>query len=274
MKEHFWEEKGIYYRMNEFKPNRLTLVFIHGLSGSSSAWWPYEKIFENKYNMLTYDIRGHGKSKKFSNYSDYEIKNFANDLHDLFSYLKISPFVLVGHSMGTLIAGEYIKRYRESVLAVIFLSPIFNMEKEFSGKILRLLLRLNKIFSLFPFNPKLGHHVDYAKYPNTTDWNMKRFFADSLNTTFRVHLYCLKQSMMLEQEYFLEKIKIPTLIVHGVNDSMVPVKNAITLSGKIENAELVLIPNTDHIVVLNNVKEISKIVEDFIEKNKEIFKNN
>ena len=52
------------------------MVFVHGVSGSSSAWWPYEKIFENKYNILTFDIRGHGKLKKFPNYSDYKIKNF------------------------------------------------------------------------------------------------------------------------------------------------------------------------------------------------------
>ena len=64
-------------------PTDLTLVFAHGVSGSSSAWWPYEKIFENKYNVLTYDIRGHGLSKKYPNYEDYEIKNFVKDFHDL-----------------------------------------------------------------------------------------------------------------------------------------------------------------------------------------------
>jgi len=87
MQEYIWEDR-IYYETNEFKPDRLTLVFVHGVSGSSSAWLPYEKIFENKYNILTYDIRGHGKSKKYPNYSDYEIKNFAEDLHDLISFLK------------------------------------------------------------------------------------------------------------------------------------------------------------------------------------------
>ena len=72
MKEHFFEDR-IYYRTNEFKSDRLTLVFVHGVSGSSSAWLPYEKIFENKYNVLTYDIRGHGLSKKYPHYEfDHE----------------------------------------------------------------------------------------------------------------------------------------------------------------------------------------------------------
>ena len=89
MQEHYLDKDKIYYRTNEFKPGRLTLVFVHGVSGSSSAWFNYEPIFENKYNILIYDIRGHGLSKKYPNYEDYAIKNFANDLAALVKYLQI-----------------------------------------------------------------------------------------------------------------------------------------------------------------------------------------
>ena len=99
MQEHIFDNR-IYYRTNEFQPGRPTLVFAHGVSGSSSAWLPYEKIFENKYNILTYDIRGHGLSKKYPHYEDYEIKKFAEDLHDLVSSLGITKFVLVSNSFG------------------------------------------------------------------------------------------------------------------------------------------------------------------------------
>ncbi|MSU44716.1 alpha/beta hydrolase [Candidatus Nomurabacteria bacterium] len=258
----------IYYRTNEFRPDRTTLVFVHGLVGSSSAWIPYEKIFEKKYNILTYDIRGHGKSRKFRNYSDYEIKYFADDLRDLISYLKIEKFILISHSFATLIAGEYIKLYPEHVAGIVFLSPMFDLEKGFVGKILRPILKLTKIFNSFPFNAKPRGHVDYGKHPNSTDWDIKRTIADVKNTTLRVHMYILRQSLILEQEYFLEKIKVPTLIMHGLRDTMVPVKKAISLSQKIQNAEITIIPDTDHILVLNNVKEIANTLESFIEKNK------
>jgi len=266
MKEYFFEDR-IYYRTNEFKSDRLTLVFVHGVSGSSSAWLPYEKIFENKYNILTFDIRGHGQSKKLPHYSDYEIKHFANDLHNLILYLNISKFVLISHSFGTLIALEYIKLYRENVMANILLSPVADLEKGLMAKIVRPALKLSKIFSLFPFNPKSGRHVDYSKHQNSTDWDIKRNLADMKNTTLRIHLYVLRQSLALQQEYFLEKIKVPTLIIHGEKDTMAPVKNAIFLSKKIKNSKLVLIPGTDHIVALNNVKEVSEAMEFFIEKN-------
>lgn len=268
MKEYFLKNE-IYYRTNEFKENKLTLVFVHGVSGSSSAWLSYEKIFENKYNILTFDIRGHGKSKKFLDYRDYEMKYFANDIHYLVSYLKISKFIIISHSFAAPIVLEYIKLFRETIIATVFLSPMIDLNKNFSGKILRPILKLTGIFNLFPFNPRQGGHVDYTKHPNTTDWNIKRNYADIKNTTLRVHLYCLRQSFnIMKKEYELEKINVPTLIMYGEKDSFVPVKNSIIMSKKIQNSELALIPDTDHIVVLNNVKEISETIESFMEKNK------
>lgn len=272
MRELYLEEKGMYYKTNTFEQNRPTLVFVHGLSGSSSAWWPYEKIFENKYNVVTFDVRGHGKSKKFSDYSDYEIKNFAEDIRDLVSYLNISKFIIISHSFASLIVAEYIKLYRENILAAVFLSPIFYLEKNFLSKIFRSILKFSKIFTWFAFNPKPGHHVDYSKHPNSTDWDIKRCYADVSNTTLRAYSYCLRHALEPEQEYFLEKIKVPTLIVHGTKDTMSPVKNSITISKKIKNSELVLIAGTDHIVVLNNIKEVSQAIESFIEKNKNMLR--
>lgn len=256
-----------YYRTNEFKQGRLTLVFVHGVSGSSSAWLPYEKIFEEKYNILTYDIRGHGKSKKFPNYSDYEMKRFANDIHDLVSYLNIPKFVIISHSFAAPIVLEYIKLWRETVLSTVFISPMIDLTGNLSGKILRPILKLTKVFSLFPFKPKQGRHIDYTKHLNTTDWNIKRNYADIKNTTLRAHLYCLRQSLnVAPQEYSLEKINVPTLIMHGEKDTMVSVRNSIIMSKEIHNSKLVLIKDIDHIVVLNKVKEVSEAIRDFIEK--------
>ena|SRR3989344_3383915 len=268
MKESYFSKNNIYYRINEFQSGQPALVFIHGLSGSSSAWLEYEKKFEKKYNILTFDIRGHGKSKKFPHYSDYEIKHFVKDIDDLVSYLNIPRFILISHSFGTLIAAEYIKLFRENVLANIFLSPTFNLEKGFMAKIVRPVLKLSKIFDLFPFNPKPGHRVDYTKFPNTTDWNIKRCYADVSNTTLRVYLHCLRQSLKLEQEFLFQKIKVPTLIIHGIKDTMASVRNSIALSKKIDHSKLILLDNADHIIVLNNFPEVSEAIENFIEETK------
>jgi len=257
----------IYYRTNEFQTNRKTLVFIHGVSGSSSAWIPYEKIFENKYNVLTYDIRGHGMSKKYPNYSDYEIKNFVGDLRDLVTYLDIPKFILISNSFGGLIHLEYLKLYRENIIANIFTSPEVYLNKGFLNKIFRTILILFKIIlKILPFNSKPRGHVDYSKHINSTDWDIKRNLADMKNTGLHAHFYTLEQSMSPKQEYNLGKINVPTLIIHGEKDSMVSIKNAITFSKEIKNSQFIVIPNIDHNTVHNAVKKMSEAIESFVVK--------
>ncbi len=272
MQKHIFEDR-IYYRTNVFQPDRLTLVFVHGVSGSSSAWLPYEKIFENKYNVLIYDIRGHGESKKYPNYSDYEIKNFALDLHDLVVYLNIKKFVLISNSFGGLIALEYIKLWRDTVVANIFTSPEVYLGTGVLAKIIRPALKIfTTILAILPFNPKPRGHVDYSKYIGSTDWDVGRNLADMRNTTLRAHFYALRQSLNLNQEYSLEKINVPTLIIHGKKDTMVPIKNAISMHKEIKNSEFMTVENIDHNTAHNAVKEMSKAIESFIEKHKANFK--
>jgi pimeloyl-ACP methyl ester carboxylesterase len=268
MQEYYFDDR-IYYRTNEFKPDRLTLVFVHGVSGSSSAWLPYEKIFENKYNILTYDIRGHGMSKKYPNYEDYEIKNFVNDFHDLLAYLHISKFILLSSSFATLIAREYLKKYRETVTALIFTSTEDFEDGAFQLKILRPILKIvTSILRFLPFNPKPHGHVDYSKIKNS-DWSIERNFADTKNTGLHSQFYTIRQSFIPGQKYDLDKIDIPTLIIHGEKDSIVPIKNAVAFSNKIKNSEFVSIPNFDHDIHHNAVKIMSEAIESFLEKNKE-----
>jgi pimeloyl-ACP methyl ester carboxylesterase len=271
MKEHIFDDR-IYYRTNEFKPERLTLVLAHGASGSSSAWLPYEKIFEKKYNILTYDIRGHGMSKKFPNYEDYDIKNFVNDFHDLLTHLHISKFILISSSFATMIAREYIKLYRDTVMALVFTSTEDYRDDDFMLKIIRPFLSIvTSIIKFLPFNPKPRGHVDYSKIRNS-DWSIERNYADLHNTGLHAQFYTLKQSFLPGQKHELEKINVPTLIIHGEKDSLVPIKNIIAFSKKIKNAEFVTIPNFDHDIHHNAVKEMSTAIESFIEKNKSVLK--
>jgi len=267
MKEYFLGDEEIYYRKNDFKKERPTLVFIHGVSGSSSAWLPYEDEFKNKYNVLIYDIRGHGLSKKYPRYEDYEIKNFAYDLHDLVMYLNISKFILISNSFAGLVVLEYIKLWRDTVIANIFTSPEIYMYDGFLAKIGRPILKIiTNLLRFMPFDPKPRGHVDYSKHANSTDWNIKRNLADMKNTGIHAHFFTLRHSMNSEQEYEMEQINMPTLIIHGDKDTMVPLKNAQKMSREIKNSEFINIPDVDHNTVHNAVKEISEAIENFIDK--------
>ncbi len=265
MKEHFLFNGDIYYRTNDFLSNRKTLVFIHGLTGSSSAWLEYEKRFQANFNILTFDLRGHGKSNKPRRYQDYEIRDFVQDIDELIRHLHIEKFTMISHSFGVIMALEFLIQNQTKVESAIFLAPIFNVKKVRWARIVHALLGWSAgIMSQIPFSGNTGKHVDYSKYQNTGDWNLRRMAADVPNTSFHVYVYCLDHIYKFRGEHYLDYISIPTLIVHGKKDTIMPVKNVIEEVKKIKNHKLILLDNANHILVLNNVSEVSQAIEDFV----------
>lgn len=266
MKEYFFTERQIYYRKNEFNPSKQTIVFIHGASGSSSAWVQYEEKFKNEYNILSFDLRGHGKSNRFKKYEDYKIDEFTKDLHQLIKFLNIEKFIMVSHSYGTFIALEFISQHEEYIAASILLSPNYNVNIMPSSKPFKAFLNIVTKIKLPISDKKTRKHIDYSKYLNSSDFNIKRTIADLGNTGLQVYLNCMKQSFNLDYEKLLGKINIPVLIISGEKDTIFPIKYVKEMAEKIPNAKIITIKNTDHIIVLNNFNEVSSSINDFIQE--------
>jgi pimeloyl-ACP methyl ester carboxylesterase len=264
MQEYFFEPKGIYYRTNDFSSNKKTLVFVHGLSGSSSAWTFYEERFKDMYNILTFDLRGHGKSKKPKYYRDYEIRDFAEDLEELLMECGIASCVLISHSFASLIALEFLKTNMKAVERVVFLSPSYHAKEPLIGKLLDPLLWATKILGLLPHSTSPKTHIDYNKYPNSGDWNIPRMIADVRNTGLKVYLYCSRQALQVNYKHFLEHITIPTLLMHGRKDTIFPFQNSVVMNQKIKNSKLILLPAADHIIPLNFPSEVCGAIEEFL----------
>ncbi|MCX6701770.1 MAG: alpha/beta hydrolase [Candidatus Zambryskibacteria bacterium] len=265
MQEFFYKEKGIYYRTNDFKPNRLTLIFIHGVSSSSSAWFEFEEIFGNKYNILTYDLRGHGKSLKFPKYSDYKIESFSEDIFNLVKYVGIQRFVLISHSFGTFVAMEFLAEHQDMLSGIVFLSPSISKAKKFMSRVIGGILGITRIFELFPLGRRTAGQVDYIKYKGTGDFSIRRLWADICNTSLRAYLFSIRRVYYFNRDDLLKKINIPVLVVHGKKDTYIPIKNSFT-TDRIKNSEFITIENADHIIVLNNVQELSQAIYRFLDR--------
>ncbi|MFA6027577.1 MAG: alpha/beta hydrolase [Patescibacteria group bacterium] len=265
MKEYIQPKKNIYYKANAIKKDRPTLLFVHGLSGSSSAFLPYEKKFKEKYNVVSLDLRGHGKSIKHNKYEEYTLSKFANDINDLIEYLKLENIILIGHSFGALIVLEFLSSYQNKIKAVVFLSPNYAVQKRKIAQVIKPFLAVTSIMKYLPFSYEIKGQVDYSFYENTGDWNLRRSIADIRNTSLPVYLYCTRQAYSFNKERLLGEITVPTLIVHGKKDTIFPAQYSMEMAEKIKKSKLVLLDNADHIVVLNNFSEVSAAIQNFTE---------
>lgn len=265
MKEYFLPKTGICFRVNDFQAGRKTLVFIHGLTGSASSWFEYEGLLGEDYNILSTDLRGHGKSFRPDNYRDCEIKNFAEDVYDLIVTLGLRQIVLISHSFGTLVALEFLLKHPDKAEAAVFLSPSFGVKKTLAAKVIKAAVAiLAFVASLFPVFKKLGGRVDYSKYQNVGDWDAKLNLADIRNTGWRTCLWCLKQIYSSETDNFWSQIALPSLIIHGRQDSVIPFQNAVVMPQKIKGSKLILLDQANHLFVLNNAAAVCKIVRNFV----------
>ena len=194
------------------------------------------------------------------------MSKFSSDLGALLEYLKIKRCILVSHSFATLIVLEFLATLPENVEASIFLSASYSVKNRIISRILKPVFQLSRAMGVLPFSEKSGTHIDYSKYRNTGDWNIPRMIADVGNTTPRVYFYCTLQSYSVDKGDFLSHVKIPVLLVHGKKDTIFPVGNSIFMNKKIQDSELVLVDEADHIVVLNNFEEVSAAIEQFVDK--------
>ncbi len=254
------ENRGIAYRTNTFAPERKTLLFVHGLSGSLSAWYPYEKIFENNYNIITFDLRGHGLSVRPSN-SGYVMAEFVEDIKTLLKHLHIEHCSIISHSFGTLVAMEFSIAYPEVVAGNIFLAPTYGAQH---FKIIKLLANLGAARARVPLRLRSYGRTDYASFLPTPDYSIARIGTDILNMGIRSYLRSMRVVFARDYTANWLALSAPSLLIHGTNDSMIPVANSREFAKLLKSSKLAEINGANHVLVLNNVKEVATEIKKFV----------
>lgn len=265
MHEFYFDSRGLSYRASRLEPARRTLVFIHGLTGSCSAWYDYEEIFEETHNIISVDIRGHGKSTKHKTLDDYAIEKFADDISNLLRQMEIEQFILVAHSFGTLIALELALRHAGRVQALVLLSPAYDVQNIRSTAMMPVLKIAATLLGLYPFLAPIRGRTDYSKYRRTGDFNFWRGYTDIRNTSVRVHVFCLLQTYLYDQASKWDRLAVPIMVIHGRKDRIIPVRQAERMKASLPHIELLVLEHTDHILILNDVPVVAAEIKRFLD---------
>jgi pimeloyl-ACP methyl ester carboxylesterase len=107
----------------DVRASGLPVVFLHGLTGDVSYWAAQlEHLGAVGRRAIAIDLRGHGRSDAARD-GDYSLGAFVDDVAAATDALALGRFVLVGHSFGAAIAGEYAGRHAERVAALVLVDP-------------------------------------------------------------------------------------------------------------------------------------------------------
>ena len=117
---------------------RATVVFVHGIGNTGKTWEPIIDGLPKDMRLIAVDLLGFGKSRK-PDWLRYDVAMQARSLQTTLYKLRITgPVIIVGHSLGSLIAIEFAKRYPRRVASLVLCSPPLYDYSDASKKSLRL----------------------------------------------------------------------------------------------------------------------------------------
>lgn len=100
-----------------------TIVFLHGIASSSATWYSIIPKLTNRYECITLDLLGFGDSPK-PDWLDYSTEDHVRSISRTIRKLKLSePFIMVGHSLGSLLACRYASENPNRISKLIMISP-------------------------------------------------------------------------------------------------------------------------------------------------------
>ena len=207
---------------------------------------------------------GHGKSPKPKNFVAYDIKNLAQDIYKLALHLNLKKFILVSHSFGTLVALEFLQTHEAMAGKAIFFSPNISVDKTKTARLSKIPISiLVDFFGWQAYGKTSGKHIDYSNHRDIGDWDLALNYADIRNTNLRVYVYCLKHIYDSDYDSIWQKLDLPSLIVHGIDDGIIPTKHVKALQQNMKNSRLIILPDANHLFVLNDPTGTAKIIDGF-----------
>jgi non-heme chloroperoxidase len=230
------------------------VVLSHGWPLDADAW-DSQMLFlvQNGYRVIAHDRRGHGRSGQSSSGND--VDTYADDLAAVINALDLKDATLVGHSMGGGEVARYIGRHGSSRVAkAVLISAVVPLmlktannpdglpESAFDG--IRSNLTSNR--SVFYKNLAMAFYGFNRPNAKVEQGVIEEFWREGMAGSILAQYQCVKQ---FEVDYTedLKKITVPTLILHGDDDQLVPVDISGKMSAKIiRNATLKVYPGAPH----------------------------
>jgi non-heme chloroperoxidase len=249
------------------------VVLIHGYPLNGASWEKQEWVLLHAgYRVITYDRRGFGKSSQPTTGYDYD--TFAADLSALLEHLQVNDVILVGFSMGTGEVVRYLSTYGSARVAKAVLMgtiPPFVLKRDDNpdgvdgsvfDEIKAAISRDRPAF--FKYFLDNFNNVDVLGGDRITDQAWQNSFIVALSASPYAAHACV-DTWLTDFRDDLPKIDVPTLVLHGDDDRILPyAATAARLPGLINDLELVTVNGGPHNIAWTHSEEVNDALLAFL----------
>ena len=255
------------------------VVFIHGWPSSREMWeYQLADVVNAGYRVIKYDRRGFGKSTK--PWSGYDYDSLAGDLNELIQQLDLQKVILVGFSMGGGEVVRYIANYGQDRIArIALLSSVIPFMLKTADNPEGLEQKMFDEMADAIKNDRIGFLDEFGKNFFSIGFLNKPLSSALLNyylelttkATQQSTLECAKSFSTTDFRNDVKKITVPTLIVHGDNDKIVPFEaSSKRTAAMLPHAELVVYQDAPHGLFYTHRELLNKDLLDFFSGKKHV----
>jgi pimeloyl-ACP methyl ester carboxylesterase len=254
------------------------VLFIHGLTGSHRNWTQLVEKLDADHRVLAPDLFGHGASEKVM--GDYSLGAHAATLRDLLNRLDIDRVTLVGHSFGGGIAMQFCYLFPERVERLVLVSsgglgrsvsPLLRaatvpgagwvLPVIASGWVRGRVEAVGRVLTSRGWRASSDTTEIWRGFTSLADADSRRAFL----ATTRSVIDPGGQTVSAHDHLPLA-IEIPTLVVWGTRDRMIPAWHASTAHQVITDSRVVLFEGAGHFPHLDQPERFAQLLADFIKR--------
>lgn len=249
------------------------VVLIHGWPLSHRAWEAQvAEIVDAGFRCITYDRRGFGVSS--APWDGYDYSSLASDLNEIVTQLKLKDAILVGFSMG---GGEVVRYLTDfgskNIKKAALISSIIPLVKKKADNPDGVPEKDLKDIMKALATDRVGFLKDFHKNFYNYDKNKDKISKAQLQYDWVIASYASPRATIETAKAWagtdfrpeLKNVTVPTLIVHGDDDNIVPIKTAGDQAAKgIKNNTYKVIKGGPHGLNVTHTKELNKILISFL----------
>lgn len=250
-----------------------TVVFSHGWPLNADAW-DGQMLFlvQNGFRTIAHDRRGHGRSSQPSSGND--MNGYADDLATLIDELDLHDVTLVGHSTGGGEVARYIGRHGTSLVSKAVLiaavpPQLIKTPNNPEGLPMELFDGLRKAL----FDDRAQFYKEFAKQfyganragSKVSQGILDQFWIWSMQAGLLNSYECIKAFSETDFTEDLKKFDVPTLLLHGEDDQIVPIRDSSMRSARlIKGAKDVYYPGAPHGLTSTHQNQVNAELLQFV----------
>jgi 3-oxoadipate enol-lactonase len=237
------------------------IVFVHGLGATSNVWHGQRTAFSKHYRVITYDRSGSGRSQRGR--ESYSIDAWTDELVALLDYLAIPSAVVVGHSLGSMVAQRFAGTHADRTRALILAGGEAVLGPEEKKAMTERVRAIEAHGLVAVADAWLAASLSAAtREANAALAGLAReMFLSNDAATYALHCLALRDGDVRGDHH---NIGCPTLLTVGDQDLVTPLGWQRQIAANIRNSRIRIIPNTAHMTMLEAPAVFNTVVMDFL----------